>query len=108
LASGVPQAEVDHLVVELDCGSVVIEDGRHVLSGELVLGVAACGREYLMRRQVLPTAPSPTTTTLMGIASYISINQLYASYQTPRIYIHIVQPIHKVFRNASNLNSYFD
>jgi hypothetical protein len=71
LAGGVPEAEVDHAAVDLDGCGVVVENGGDVVGGELVLGVAGWEREYLMRVQVLPTAPSPTTTSFIDVGSYI-------------------------------------
>lgn len=85
LACCVPKAQVDHPVIKLHSGGVVIKDSGHVLARELVLGVAGSRWGYLMRRQVFPTAPSPTTTTLMGMGYSLIINQLYRRFWTSRI-----------------------
>jgi hypothetical protein len=44
---GLPQSEVDYLVVDLEGGGLVIEDCGFVLAGELVVGVAGSTRGYL-------------------------------------------------------------
>jgi hypothetical protein len=62
LPCGVPQSEVDHSIIYLYSCGIVVEDCWNVLSWEFVLGVAGWKEGYLIRRQVLPTEPSPTTT----------------------------------------------
>lgn len=78
LTGGIPETKVNRLAVDHDVGRVVVEDSGDVLAGEGVglgkrvrdVSVATSGSlgrtVYEMRRHVLPTAPSPTTTHLMA------------------------------------------
>lgn len=79
-----PESEVDDPAVDFDGGGGVIEDSWLVLLGELVEGVARWGEFYLKRRDVLPTAPSPTITSLIGMGSMPSnsIQKPYNSVKT--------------------------
>lgn len=91
MSGTVPEGEVDDGLVDLDGGGGVVEDGGHVLGGELVLGVAGCGQQYVVRMQVLPTTPSPTITSLIGMAYgsidfyIIHFQHLYLTINRPRI-----------------------
>ncbi len=78
LAGSVPKPQIDHLSVELDGGGIVIEHSGHIFGGELVLGIATLSHIYDIRMQVLPTAPSPTTTSLIAKGSYDIIVKIIA------------------------------
>lgn len=65
----VPESQIDHAIVDFDGCSVIVEYGRNVLSWEFVLSIAGLSCSYLIRRQVFPTLPSPTTTSLIGMGS---------------------------------------
>lgn len=62
LACRVPESEVDHSIIDLYCCGIVVEHRWDVLCGEFILSVTGWGQYYLISRHVLPTEPSPTTT----------------------------------------------
>ncbi len=79
LSGCIPESEVDHFAVNFHSCSIVIKDGGHVFGGKFVLRVAGLGKSDLMRMQVLPTAPSPTTTNFIEVAySLIDLIILHA------------------------------
>lgn len=67
MLKSVPKGKIDDCVVYFDRGGSVIEDCRDVLSGETVVCVAGLEENYVERRQVLPTTPSPTITNFKEI-----------------------------------------
>ena len=71
LTGSIPESKVNHPSVDLDSGCVIVENGGYILSGKLVLRVTRWLMAYLMRIQVFPTAPSPTTTSLIAVGSSI-------------------------------------
>lgn len=55
------------MIVDFESGRLVVEYCRLVLSGKLILCIAEYRGGYLKRREVFPTAPSPTITSLRPI-----------------------------------------
>lgn len=100
LSCCVPKSQVYHATINLDGGGIVVENGRNVLSWKLILGVAELMCFYLMRMQVFPTAPSPTTTSLIEVGSYINnyvfINEIIALLVTLEIFIFVLSRIQHI------------